>query len=141
MFVPGGLRTSATSAAMSDTVSHVSGLVGRTELVLVIAVQHQQDSIRGGAMARAGKGKAIAQHIYVLAVRRAAHPTAVARAARGPTARAERADTSTRTRARTQRGAHAPRVVRRARAGCRARMRALCACNAHNKHIYVFAVP
>ena len=49
-----------------DTVSHVSGLVGRTELVLVIAVHHHQDSSRTGArpiLVGAGTRR---QHIYTI---------------------------------------------------------------------------
>lgn len=41
MFIPGGLRTSISAVVMSDMVCYVTGLVGRIELLLVIAVQHR----------------------------------------------------------------------------------------------------
>lgn len=41
MFIPGGLRTTITSAVLLDIVTYKFGLVGRSELLLVIAVQHR----------------------------------------------------------------------------------------------------
>lgn len=41
MIIPGGLRTSISAVVMSDIVIYVAGLVGRIELILVIAVQHR----------------------------------------------------------------------------------------------------
>lgn len=40
-FIPGGLRTSLTSALNHDLVVYLQGLVGRLELIMVISVQHR----------------------------------------------------------------------------------------------------